>query len=181
MKKDYDVDIEWRPFELHPEIPTEGASRPEYSTGDYINVKQMLKQRANASGREMIFREIIPSSRRALEASEYAREQGKHQVFHDLVFHKHYSEGLDIHEWEVLTDAAEEAGLDAEEMQSQTDAGTYTEVVTEQIMSTYKLGVRGVPAFIFNDKYVVVGAQPYEAFQKAIEQILSDEAEGAPE
>lgn len=124
---------------------------------------------------EMVFHETRRySSRRALEASEYAREQGKHEDFHQIVFRKYYGEGQNVYSWDVLRAAAEEAGLDADEMQRETDNGKYRSSVDMHVARAKQMGITGVPAYILNDKYAILGAQPYEVFEQAMTQVIAE-------
>ena len=172
------MDVEWLPFELHPEIPPEGHPAPDYVRQTARNaVGERLRQMARESGREIVLdRKWIPSSRRALEASEYAREQGRHGPFHTIVFGKYYGEGQDISEWDVLRAAAEEAGIDPDEMQRETESGHYAAVVDEHTRQAHALGITGVPAYILGDKYLIMGAQPYELFQEVMAELHSESA-----
>lgn len=177
--EEYDVEVEWRPFDLHPEYPPEGIKGTRYEGEQYKPTKLALQKRAKEAGKEMIFPKWIPNSRRALEASEYAREHDLYNEFHKVVFRKYYGEGQNISEWEVLKSAAEEVGLDGEEMQGKTDNGDYAPVVNFQVLGARELGISGVPAYIFNAKYAVVGAHGYEMFERAMAQIKQDEEEAA--
>jgi predicted DsbA family dithiol-disulfide isomerase len=52
------------------------------------------------------------------------------------------------------------------------DSGKYTQAVQEQTAIANQLGVNSTPAFIVNG-FPVMGAQPFDAFQKIIEDELS--------
>lgn len=134
-----------------------------------------LRQMAGESGREIVFTDWMPSSRRALEASEYAREQGKHDAFHEVVFHKFYGEGQDMSDWDVLRAAAEEVGLDADEMQQETESGKYGPMVERHIREAHGKGITGVPAYVIDERYLIMGAQPYELFQQVMAKLEEDE------
>ena len=116
----------------------------------------------------------IPNSRRALEASEYAREQGKHDDFHRVVFQKFYGEGQDMSDWAVLRAAAEEVELDSDEMQQKTDGGDYKTAVDEKFNTARMMVITGVPAYILGDKYAIIGAQPYEVFQQTMTRLKAE-------
>jgi predicted DsbA family dithiol-disulfide isomerase len=128
---------------------------------------------AQESGREMVFMDWMPNSRRALEASEYAREKGQHAAFHKIVFRKFYGEGQDMSEWAVLREAAEEVGLDPDEMQRETESGTYQDVVDEHIRQAQTMGITGVPAYVLGERYLIMGAQPYALFQQVMAELNS--------
>ncbi|HKY56361.1 MAG TPA: DsbA family protein, partial [Anaerolineales bacterium] len=117
--------------------------------------------------------ERIYNTRLAHEATEYAREHGKGNEYHKVIFHKVYAEGQDPSQWDVLRSAAEEVGLDAEEMQREVESEKYTAQVADQVRWAYQIGVTGVPTYVINNRYGIVGAQPYEVFKDALEQIAN--------
>jgi predicted DsbA family dithiol-disulfide isomerase len=176
LQDDYEIEVEWRAFELHPEIPPEGMRLPDNIRRRMVGMSEHLREMAREAGLEMNMPDLVPNSRRALEAAEYAREQGKHQVFHRVVFRKLYGEGQDINSWDVLRAAAEEAGLDPDLMQQKTEQCTYQATVDRQIGEAWALGITGVPAFVFDERYVLMGAQPYDVFQQAMDRVLSEAA-----
>jgi predicted DsbA family dithiol-disulfide isomerase len=175
LKGEYDVAVEWKPFFLHPEMPPDGMILSPTFRTRMAGAHEQLKQMAHAAGMEVVFADYVPNSRRALEATEYARAQGKDLEFHRIVFRKFYGEGQDISKWEALRAAAQEAGLDADAMQRETESGKFTAGFDAQIEEAYSLGITGVPTYILNDKYAIVGAQPYEVFKRAIAR-LEDES-----
>lgn len=118
----------------------------------------------------------IYNTRTSHEATEYARDLDKGNEFHSVVFRKVYAEGCDISQWDILRSAAEEAGLNADEMQKEVESGKYTANVAEQVEQAYAVGVTGVPTYVINKRYAIVGAQPYEAFKNALTRILKSEA-----
>lgn len=170
--------MEWLPYELQPDTPPEGRPAPDYvRAGAYNGTHDRLRQMAQESGRDIVFRDWLPSSRRALEASEYAREQGKHEEFHKIVFRKYYGEGQDMSDWDVLRAAAEEAGLDPDDMQEQTESGKYSFVVDRHILEARQMGITGVPAYVLGNRYLIMGAQPYHVFQEVMAELLNGEEE----
>lgn len=65
--------MDWRPFFLRPETPPEGMPLPAHVRERAKDPNNPLKRRADEAGLKMAQREIIPSTRRAHEAAEYAR------------------------------------------------------------------------------------------------------------
>ena len=173
LKADYKVDVEWRPYYLRPDTPPEGLDLPDYILRARANgSEERLSDMAKMHGMKFASTERIYNTRIAHEATEYAREQGRVNEFHRTVFRKVYADGQDPSKWDVLRSAAEEVGLDAEDMQGVVDSGKYTSEVAEQVQHAYQIGVTGVPTYVINDRYAVVGAQPYEVFKRALVQIL---------
>jgi len=173
LKAEYNVDVEWRPFYLRPDTPPEGMDLPDYiRKAQASGADERLRSMAQLHGMEFKSPGRIFNTRIAHEATEYAREHGKAIEFHQLVFRKVYGEGLDISQWDILRAAAEEVGLNAEDMQTVVDGGKYTAEVAEQVQNAYQTGVTGVPTYVINDRYAIVGAQPYQAFKNALAQIM---------
>jgi predicted DsbA family dithiol-disulfide isomerase len=173
LKQEHRVDVEWRPFYLYFDTPPEGRNLPEYiKRKREMGSEDRLRTIAALYGMEFKSTERIYNTRLAHEATEYAREHGKGGEFHKVVFRKVYAEGLDPGRWEVLRPAAEKVGLDADEMQHDVESEKYTATVVDQVRWAYQIGVTGVPTYVINNRYAIVGAQPYEVFQEALEQIV---------
>jgi len=77
----------------------------------------------------------------------------------------------------VLRSAAEEVDLNADEMQREVENEKYLATVVDQVRWAYQIGVTGVPTYVINNRYAIVGAQPYEVFKNALEQITNQKPE----
>jgi predicted DsbA family dithiol-disulfide isomerase len=177
LKQEYKIDPEWRPFYLYFDTPPEGRELSEHIKRARANgSEERLRQLAEHYGMEFNSTKRIYNTRRAHEATEYAREHGKANEFHHILFQKVYADGKDPSQWDVLRAAAEEAGLRPDDMQVQVESGKYTANVEEQVKFAYQIGVTGVPTYVINDRYAVVGAQPYEVFKTALAQILNQKS-----
>ena len=189
LKEEHHVDVEWRPFYLYLDTPTEGRELPEYVKRARANgSEERLQAIANFYGMDFVSTKRIHNTRLAHEATAYAHEhgnparfnspiqrdeRGKGNEFHKVVFRKVYAEGQDISKWDVLRSAAEEVGLNANEMQREVENEKYTAHVADQVRWAYQIGVTGVPTYVINNRYAIVGAQPYEVFQQVLEQIAN--------
>jgi len=195
LKAEHHVELEWRPFYLYFDTPPEGRELPEHvKRARASGSEERLRAIANSYGMEFISTKRIYNTRLAHEATEYAREQGnparfnspiqrdergKGNEFHKVLFRKVYAEGGDPSQWEVLRAAADEVGLNSDQMQQNVESGKYTANVEEQVRRAYAIGVSGVPTYVINDRYAIVGAQPYEVFKQALEQIMKENTPGA--
>ena len=173
LEKEYEVEVEWRPFYLRPDTPPEGMELPDYIKKARLSGSdERLSRMAEGYGMKFVSTERIYNTRLAHEATEYARRQGQGNAFHKVVFRKVYGEGQDISSWDVLRAAADEVGLNSSEMQAQVESGLFTREVADQVQEAYQIGVSGVPTYVINDRHALVGAQPYEVFKRALGQIL---------
>ena len=170
---DYDIEVDWRPFYLYWDTPPEGRELPErVKQARAAGSEERLSKLAASFGMKFVSTERIYNTRLAHEATEHARDHGKLIEFHRIVFRKVYAEGQDISQWDVLRSAAEEAALDAEDMQREVAAGKYTSNVEGQVQQAYRVGVSGVPTYVINNRYAVVGAQPYDVFKRALASVM---------
>jgi len=168
------VEVEWRPFYLRPDTPPEGMELPEYIKRARANgSEERLRSMASLYGMEFRSTERIYNTRIAHEATEYACEHGKGNEFHKVLFRAVYAEGRDPGAWDVLRSVADEVGLNADEMRSDVESEKYMANVAEQVQWAYQIGVSGVPTYVINDRYALVGAQPYEVFKNALSQIMN--------
>jgi predicted DsbA family dithiol-disulfide isomerase len=160
LKQQYDVQVDWRPYFLRPETPPEGLVLPAAIRERMKDPNNPLKRRAAAAGLTMVEREVIPSTRRAHQAAEFARDQGRLEPFHAALLRRYWSEGQDLWQWETLRGAAQEAGLDPEAMQRAVEEGRYRE-----------MGIQAVPTFILGERFALQGAQEYAVFQQVMERL----------
>lgn len=174
LKEEHNVDVECRPFYLYLDTPPEGRELPDRVKRARANgSEERLKTIASSFGMEFVSTKRIYNTRIAHEATEYAREHGAGNEFHRVLFRKIYADGQDISQWDVLRPAAEEIGLDPDEMQREVESEKYTAHVADQVRWAYQIGVTGVPTYVINNRYAIVGAQPYEVFKGALEQIAN--------
>lgn len=177
LKEKYNLEIEWRPFELHPEIPKAGVSVDKLSfPKQYLEMAMAnVKRLADEDGITLKYSNKLPNSRLALFFSEYARLHEKFDQFHKLVFNKYWKEGEDIGDLNLLLELAESIGLNKDELQTYIKS---EHPLNELEKSSYELGrygINGVPTFIIGGRFVI-GAQPYEVFETVINQVLEEEA-----
>ena len=169
LKKEYNLDVEWRPFEIHPETPKGGASVDElpcpkgYLEMAFANVKRLAEE----DGLTLNFSEKLPNSRLALYISEFARKKGKFEEFHKLVLEAYWLEGKDIGDKSLLLDLAESVGLNKNEIEIYLDTDEPFKVLQNTLKELRTYGINGVPTF-FIEEELIIGAQPYEIFKKVI-------------
>jgi predicted DsbA family dithiol-disulfide isomerase len=175
LKAEHNVDLEWRPFYLYFDTPPEGRDLPEHvKRARAQGSEERLRQIAQSYGMDFVSVKRIYNTRLAHEATEYARQHSKGNEFHKVVFRKVYAEGLDPSQWDVLRSVAEEVELNADEMQREVENEKFMAAVVDKVRWAYQIGVTGVPTYVIDNKYAIVGAQPYEVFRSALEQILKE-------
>ena len=115
--------------------------------------------------------DVVPNSRAALRLAELARELGLHDRFHDDVMQAYWHESRDIGDHAVLHDLAAGAGLPEPEVGAVLGSDRYLGEVEASTRSAVSIGANAVPAFLLDGRLLVLGAQPDEIFDAAVERI----------
>ena len=161
---------------MHPELPPEGGSLG-HSKERAAESRARLRAMSQDAGLEMNFRDVVSNSRLALEAAEFARDQDKLDEFHRAVLHAYWVDGKDIGDDAVLAEIGGSVGLEANLLRAAAVTRTYRERVDYQIEVARELGIGGVPAFIFNERFLLQGAQPFAVFEQVMERLLQEGGE----
>ena len=90
------------------------------------------------------------------------------------LFDAYFTEGRNPSDREVLTDVAQRAGLDPTRAREILASDLYADEVREREQFYVQRGISAVPSVIVNDKYLIQGGQPVEAFEQALRRIASE-------
>jgi predicted DsbA family dithiol-disulfide isomerase len=175
LKKEYAINDNWVSFELHPETPPTGMLLSERFKGyDLSSFYDQLRSRGKEVG--VVFGDltVLSNSRLALMASEYARDLGRYDSFHENMFHAYFTEGLDIGKEDVIADVAKKSDLDEKETLSAVRDGRYASRLNEIRKEGQLIGLTGVPLFVIENKYQITGAQPIETFRDLLDKTIKD-------
>ena len=182
LQEEFQVEMDVCAYDLHPGLPPEGRPREEAypsrkSPEGYFD---RLRQMAAEAGIKMEPPQVIANTRKAHEATEFAREGSRLQEFQRALFRSYWGEGENIGDVGVLCCVAAGCGLDADELRRALAEGRYAARIEEQIAWSRAVGISSVPTFVINDTFAVVGAQDYDAFRDIAGRITSGElkAEG---
>ena len=171
LGREYQLEVDWRPFFLRPDTPPEGRPLPAHVRERMKDPNEPLKKRAEREGLTIVRSEIVPSTRRAHEAAEFARTHGALGPMHAALLRRYWTEGQDLFAMETLRGAAEEARLDPDELQRAIEAGTHRAAVEAAVREADELGIHAVPTFIFDGRLAVQGAQELPVFRSAMERL----------
>jgi len=163
-------DVRWRPFQLDPTIPPEGIARSEYMSRKFgaekiAAIHARLEEAGQEEGLSFAFDKITrsPNTLDAHRLIRWAQPSGKQSDIVELLFNLYFVEGQDIGDRNVLIDVARQAGLDADLITRLFVEGVDIVPVQEEMSTAARMGISGVPFFIFCGKYAVSGAQPVDA------------------
>lgn len=160
------------PFELHPEIPPAGVARDLVLPAAYRqSVEAGLQRLAGEVGLSLRTHERLINSRPALQAAEFARDTGHFRPMHHELFKAYWDESRDVSDLEVLRDVGQRVGLDVEAMTQAVTADRYGPLLDARRQEAEELMISGIPAHVVADRYLVMGAQPYDVFQRLMAKL----------
>jgi len=163
--------VTWLPFELHPEAPAEGIPRDVYfGRARSERIQSHMQSIAESVGLRMSQRDVIINSRRALGAAEFAREKDRFVDMHRALFKAHWEGTGKLEDIDDLVRIGSSVGLDGAELRGAIEADRYADVIDENRRLATSVGINAIPAHIFGRRYLVMGAQPYDALKDVAEQ-----------
>ena len=167
--------VEGKAFLLRPDTPKEGKPRVLRPGESPDQLSEPLKTYAEEAGLVMRRPPITSYTRYALEATEYAQEQGVFDTFHRGLYTAYWEHGLDLGDLDIIGDVAQGCGLDWPDMKVRLESGHYGEKVMGQYQEAMGFGIHGIPAFLIGD-FLFTGARPYEVFQTVMGKVLDGQA-----
>ena len=169
LQASHGVTVEWRSFELRPKgappidpayLARIQAARPEF----YARAKRDYGEEINAGPFGI-------DTRPALIGAKFAEAQGAGPAYHMAVMDAYWRKARNIEDRAVLTELAEGIGLHPGGFAAALTDQILDAAVSQDIAQAQAYGLSGVPALVFNNKYLIPGAQPYAALVRAVEQI----------
>ncbi|WP_129792716.1 DsbA family oxidoreductase [Sphingosinicella sp. CPCC 101087] len=179
-------EIVFQPFELNPGMPPEGQNIVEHVAQKYgssqaqaAESRKMIGEKAAGVGFTIALSEDsrIYNTFDAHRLLHWARESGHQKALKVALFEAYFTHGLDPSDAEVLAAAAEKAGLEPAAAREVLASGRYAQAVRDAERLWQSRGISAVPAVVIEDKYLISGGQPPEAFEKALRSIAADLAE----
>lgn len=172
LGEDYDVKVEWLPFQLNPGMPPEGLPRAEYRKAKFGSVERgqaldaRVAKEGEGEGIAFAFERMqrTPSTISAHQLVDLAQGQGKGNAVVDALFRAYFEEARDVGDPAVLADIARAAGVE------NWPAGANAPHVAEQEEFVRELGISGVPTFIVDRKAGVSGAYPPDILAQFIRE-----------
>lgn len=176
-----DVELVMHPFELNPNMVDEGEDLIEHIGKKYgrtpdqvLQAQAELRQRGAAVGFTFGPRKRIYNTFDAHRLLHWAGLKGKQVELKQALLQSYHGEAKPTNDHDVLVEAAESAGLNGAEARSVLQTNEYADEVRAEEAKYQSMGIHSVPSIIFNNQYLLTGAQPAEVFEQAIRQILAE-------
>lgn len=182
MRPELPVQVHWRPFFLNPHMPPEGIDRATYLRRkfgtDARQVYARIEESGRADGIAFAFDRMprTPSTLLAHRLILLAEEQGRADALIRALFRALFETGRDVGRPEVLAEIADEAGLDPAEVTEFLAGDRLAAEVSAAHRQAARIGIHGVPVFIFDRDQAISGAQPPEVLAGLLDVAASSRA-----
>ena len=180
------VEVNWHSFQLDPNMKTDlTKNHYEYLSevkgfpmSQIMQMHENLIQSGKNAGIDFNFDEVkVSNSFKSQMLVQLAKEKGKANEMEELLFEAYFKSGKDIDDVEVLSEIGEKLGFSKEEIQDAVQSPELAKLVKNDIFAANSLGIKGVPFFVFNEKYGVSGAQPTDLFSEVLKKSWSEFSE----
>ncbi|HBD13357.1 MAG TPA: hypothetical protein DCZ13_14505 [Porticoccaceae bacterium] len=178
QRPDIEFEIQWFPYQLHPEVPPEGYPYREtverkYGAERIAMMFEHITQTGKAAGIDFRF-DLLERGANTLDAHrvlDFAWHKGKQNEMAEALFEAYLCQGRFVGDKDVLADIAGEVGLDRQEARDFLESEDGVARVREQIDFARRNGVSGVPAFSFDGMFAISGGQASDVFLNVIDRI----------
>jgi len=182
------VEVEFHSFELAPDAPEDITdSHAEYLSrkmgvpvAQAHNMEQQIATLGQAVGLEFDHQRLKPANTgKAHELLHYAKAHGRQAEMKERLMVAYFAEGRNVGRVAELADLAAELGFDRDDVIRSLEAGEYRSDVDADVKTAGEYGIRGVPFFVFEDKYAVSGAQEPGTFAEVLAKVHSEKGQAA--
>ncbi len=177
------ANVRWHPFELNPAMPPEGQNLGEHIAEKYgASAEQSAQNRAQMQelGKALgiDFRWSADSRIvNTFEAHQLLDWAGEHNLQHPLqlaLFNAHFTQGRNVSDREVLVDVAGSVGLDPAAASEVLSSGSHAQDTRARQQFWTSRGISGVPAMVFDGRYLLTGAQGADTYAQMLRKVVSE-------
>lgn len=177
-------EIQYRSFLLNPDLPPGGVDRREFlerkfgSSQQYDRVVEALVLTGKGEGIDFALDKIdkTPNSANSHRLVRLAQTIGAQGKAVDALFAAYFEQGMDIGDPEVLIRLAEDIGIDRQVATTHMLGDGDLNSVFNENARMHRLGVTGVPCYIFDESKAISGAQEPEIIVRMLDMAAAQEA-----
>lgn len=178
---DYRFEIKWQPFELHPDIDTQGVEREQYLGEKFGSLEKLteathaLQQIGIEEGIQFNFtdKDILPNTFSAHRLVMVANKSGLSTQLALALYNAYFTEGKNIGDIDILTDIAKSIGMKEDDVET-----AFTEksklIVEKKIKRFQEIDILSAPTYVIDDKFMIHGAHTPDSFFKVLTNIAKD-------
>ena len=174
------VTVRWRPFFLNPDTPAAGEPYRPFLEKKFggpqglAEIWQRVREAGKPAGIEFAFEKIelranTLAAHRLIHFTQKI-DSGKATALIEALFAAQFLQGRHVGDRAILAEIAGACGFDAAAVKAYLDSDEDADTVKEDADQSRRMGINGVPFFVFNQKLSASGAQPPEALLEAMRQ-----------
>ena len=177
-----ELEVEWHPFQLNPQLPPQGLARSDYLARKFGSRAEDIYTRVSGVGRsvgiEFAFERIVrqPNTVAAHQLIGLAQLHGRQDEMLETLFRGYFLEGADLTQTDALVELARRAGFEDEAARACLNDDAQRQAVLAEDERARALGVSGVPFFIFDQRLAVSGAQEAQVLLRALREAAAEPA-----
>ena len=167
--------VSFHPFQLNPDLPPEGMPRADYVARKWggrssADVYARVSGVGSTVGIDFAFDRILrqPNTKAAHALIALAAELGVQPEVKEAMMRAYFIDGRDLTDIDTLVAVAEVEGLDPQRARAHLADPEALRAIDDADLHARRMGVEGVPFFIFNRRYAVSGAQEAQALVEAM-------------
>jgi len=174
------VHLNWKAFELNPDMPKAGKTYLDYGREKYGRMPEQaaaslvnVKRRAAAVGFDIDFPDppriynTFDAHRLLFWAKEFGLQTELKLGFFRLFFQDHGN----LSDHEDLLKRVGDVGLDVKKAKEILNSNAYEDKVKSELDFARQNNINSVPTYIFNKKYQISGGQPKAIFMNVLDEV----------
>jgi predicted DsbA family dithiol-disulfide isomerase len=184
LRPDIAAEIRWRAYRLDPTIPRGGIDRKTYmrakfgdgpraaSMGETIAAVGAEVGIAFAFDRIQMRPDTIDSHR----LIRWSAAAGRQDAVVERLFKAYFEDGVDIGDPAALVAIARDSGMDADLVEELLRGDADRALIEQEDVLAHRMGISGVPTFIFDDKFAISGAYESDKLVRVLDKVLAEVA-----
>jgi len=185
-----DIRIQWRPFQLYPDLPVDGVDREAFykarfgPDADARKAGARIAEEAADIGIALDYSKIsrVPNTLLGHRLVAFFDGDPRQHALLDAMFTAYFTEGRNLGDPNVLAEIAAHFGADPTDVRARLDSDELVREIRGQVQGAYNAGLTGVPCFVLGGRFGITGAQPVDTIRQIIgraRERLAEEASGA--
>lgn len=183
MEDKVEFEVEWKPYELHPEIPENGYDKKLYMQQRFGDLSgrpspySQITEIGKTLGFDFNFSksERIPNTFNAHRLLWKAKEYGVQTRISEALFKAYFTDGINIGSNEELLKIATAEGMEEQSTRAFLNSKEGGQETADEEMSFIEKSIGAVPTYFINEKYIIQGGQEPETFVSFLNKILEKE------
>jgi predicted DsbA family dithiol-disulfide isomerase len=180
LKGEVAADLHFQPFELNPQMGSEGQDITEHIAQKYGSTAAEIARNGEnirARGAQLGFEFDMQKRGRVYNTFDahrllhWAESEGKQAALKNALFSAYFTEGRNPGDHSVLLDVVQKVGLDAKRAAEILESDQFAADVREREKFYADRGIGAVPSVIINDQHLIQGGQPAEVFERVLRQL----------